>query len=164
MSNGVISIIIVVLACTCVMIYILWKNSRRMDEDIRLSVQQHNLVSHDERALLLCRAVRILNPNVRAGEDYIIKQDSPDQEPFISEWKADTPRPTKEELAAALREVSDAHHEERYAAMRRADYPSVEEQLDAAYQARQGDDTKQREVDEKIRRVKEHYPKGDQCV
>ena len=47
--------------------------------------------------------------------------------------------------------------------MRRADYPSVEEQLDAAYQARQGNDAKQLEVDEKIRRVKEQYPKGDEC-
>lgn len=164
MSNGVINIIIVVLACTCIMIFVLWKNSRRMDEDIRQSVQQRHLVRHDERALMLCRAVRILNPNVRAGEDYIIKQDAPDQEPYIAEWMSDTPRPTKEELDSAVREVTDAHHEEKFAAMRRADYPSIEEQLDAAYQARQGDDTKQREVDERIRRVKEHYPKGDGCV
>ena len=164
MSNGVINIILVVLACTCVMIFVLWKNSRRMDEEIRQSAQQRNLVQHDERALELCRAVRIINPNVRAGVDYIIRQDSPDQEPYISEWTADTPRPTREELESALREIADAHHEEKFAAMRRADYPSVEEQLDAAYQARQGDYTKQRVVDEMIRRVKEHYPKGDACV
>lgn len=164
MNNGVLSIIIVVLVSTCIMIFVLWKNSRRMDEAIRQSAQQRNLVMHDERALMLCRAVRILNPNVRAGEDYLIKQDAPDQEPYIAEWTADTPRPTDKELDTALREVRDARHEEKYAAMRRADYPSVEEQLDAAYQARQGDDTKQREVDEKIRRVKEHYPKGNGCV
>ncbi len=164
MGNGVINIILIVLACTCVMIYILWKNSRRMDEEIRQAAQQRSLVRHDEHALELCRAVRIINPNVRAGVDYIIKQDGPDQQPYISEWTADTPRPTREELDTALREITDAHHEEKFAAMRRSDYPSVEEQLDAAYQARQGDDTKQREVDEKIRRVKEHYPKGDECV
>ena len=69
MSNGVINIILVVLACTCVMIYILWKNSRRMDEEIRQAAQQRSLVRHDEHALELCRAVRIINPNVRAGVD-----------------------------------------------------------------------------------------------
>lgn len=164
MGNGVTNIIIIVLTCVCVMIFVLWKNSRRMDEEIRQSAQQRDLVRHDERALTLCRAVRILNPNVRAGDDYVIRQDSPDQDPYISEWTADTPRPTKEELDAAIREVMDSTHEERFAAMRRADYPSVEEQLDAAYRARQGDNTKQLEVDERIRRVKEHYPKGDECV
>ena len=48
--------------------------------------------------------------------------------------------------------------------MRRAEYPSVEEQLDAAYQVRQGDNAKQLEVDEKIRHVQEKYPKTDVCV
>ena len=164
MDNGILAIIVVVLISTSIMIFVLWKNSRRMDEDIRRTAQQRDLVRHDERALMLCRAVRILNPNVIAGVDYLIKQDAPDQDPYIGEWLADTARPTDEELGEALREVSDAHHEEKYAAMRRADYPSVEEQLNAAYQTRQGDDTKQREVDERIRRVKEHYPKGNECV
>ena len=164
MGNGVTKIIIVVLISVCVMIYILWKNSRRMDEAITRSVQQRNLVRHDERALSLCRAIRILNPNVRVGVDYIIRQDAPEQEPYIAEWMADISRPTEEEINAALLEISDIHHEDKYAAMRRADYPSVEEQMDAAYRARQGDNTKQLEVDEKIRRVKERYPKRDECL
>ena len=163
MFNGVINIVIVVLISVCVMVYVLWKNSRKMDEAIKLTAQQRNLVKQDERALSLCRAIRILNPNVTAGVDYIIRQDSPDQAPYIAEWLADTSRPAEEEINAALLEISDASHEDKYAAMRRADYPSVEEQLDAAYQARQGNDAKQLEVDEKIRRVKEHYPKGDEC-
>ena len=70
----------------------------------------------------------------------------------------------REEINAALLEVSDVHHDDKFAAMRRADYPSVEEQLDAAYRARQGDNAKQLEVDEKIRRVKERYPKRDECL
>ena len=164
MGNGVTNIIIVVLISVCVMVYILWKNSRRMDEAIKVSVQQHNLVRHDERALTLCRAIRILNPNVRVGVDYIIRQDTPEQEPYIAEWMADISRPTKDEINAALLEVSDVHHEDKFAAMRRADYPSVEEQLDAAYRARQGDNAKQLEVDEKIRSVKERYPKRDECL
>lgn len=163
MFSGVINIVIVVLISVCIMVYVLWKNSRKMDEVIKLTAQQRNLVKHDERALSLCRAIRILNPNVTAGVDYIIRQDSPDQAPYIAEWLADTSRPTEEEIKSALLEISDASHEDKYAAMRRADYPSVEEQLDAAYQARQGNDTKQLEVDEKIRRVKEHYPKGEEC-
>jgi len=163
MFSGVINIVIVVLISVCIMVYVLWKNSRKMDEVIKLTAQQRNLVKHDERALSLCRAIRILNPNVTAGVDYIIRQDSPDQAPYIAEWLADTSRPTEEEIKSALLEISDASHEDKYAAMRRADYPSVEEQLDAAYQARQGNDAKQLEVDEKIRRVKEHYPKGEEC-
>ena len=163
MFSGVINIVIVVLISVCIMVYVLWKNSRKMDEAIKLTAQQRNLVKQDERALSLCRAIRILNPNVTAGVDYIIRQDSPDQAPYIAEWLADTSRPAEEEINAALLEISDASHEDKYAAMRRADYPSVEEQLDAAYQARQGNDAKQLEVDEKIRRVKEHYPKGGEC-
>ena len=163
MDNGVINIVVVVLISVCIMIYILWKNSRRMDEVIRQTSQQRDLVRHDERALKLCRAIRILNPNVTAGVDYVIRQDSPEQEPYIAEWMADTSRPTEEEINSAVLEISDTHHEDKYAAMRRADYPSVEEQLDAAYQARQGNNAKQLEVDEKIRSVKEQYPKGDGC-
>lgn len=163
MSNGVINIVIVVLISACVMIYILWKNSRKMHETIELTAQQRNFVRHDERALRLCRAIRILNPNVTAGVDYVIAQDSPEQEPYIAEWMADTPRPAREEIESALLEIADVHHEDKYAAMRRADYPSVEEQLDAAYRSRQGDNSKQLEVDEKIRRVKEQYPKGGEC-
>jgi hypothetical protein len=164
MGNGVINIVIVVLISVCIMIYILWKNSRKMDEAIKLTSQQRNLLKQDERAVKLCRAIRILNPNVTAGVDYVIMQDTPEQEPYIAEWMADTSRPTEGELNSALLEVSDVHHEDKYAAMRRADYPSVEEQLDAAYQARQGNDAKQLEVDEKIRRVKEQYPKGNGCI
>ena len=164
MGNGVINIVIVVLISVCVMVYILWKNSRRMNEVIKLTAQQRNLVRHDERALTLCRAIRILNPNVTAGVDYVIRQDTPEQEPYIGKWMADTPRPTQEEISSAKLEVSDVNHEDKYAAMRRADYPSVEEQLDAAYQERQGNDAKQLEVDEKIRLVKEKYPKSDKCL
>ena len=161
MGNGVINIVIVVLMAVFVMIYILWKNSRKLDETIKLTAQQHNLVRHDERALTLCRAIRILNPHVAAGVDFVISQDTPEQEPYIAEWMADAPRPTEEQIKSALLEISDVHHEAKYAAMRRENYPSTGEQLDAAYQARHGNNAKQLEVDEKIRLVKEKYPKGD---
>ena len=159
-----INIIIGVLAGVCIWILILWKNSRKMNDTIKLVAQQHSLLRNDERALSLCRAIHILNPNVTAGVDYVIRHETPEQEACIAEWTTDASRPTEEEINAALLEVSDVHHEDKYSAMRRADYPSVEEQLDAAYRARQGDNTKQLEIDEKIRLVKEQYPKRDECL
>jgi len=46
-----------------------------------------------------------------------------------------------------------------YASVRRFFYPSVEDQLDAAYWASQGHSTKQDEVNAKISQVKADYPK-----
>ncbi len=164
MDKGITNIVIVVLIVVCVFIYILWKNSRRTKDAIMLVAQQQGLVGHDERARMLCRAIHMLNPNLTAGVDYVIRHDSPEQEPYIAEWMADTPRPGDTEINSALQEISDVHHEEKYAAMRRREYPSVGDQLEAAYQARQGNDAKQLEVDEKIRSVREKYPKTDECV
>ena len=161
MGEGNIYVIVVVLIAVWIWIYILWKNSRITNNVIKLIAQQHNLVRHDERARTLCRAIHILNPNVVIGVDYVIRHDTPEQEPYISEWMTSTSRPTEEEINSALLEISDVHHEDKYTAMRKAGYPSVEEQLDAAYQARQGNNAKQLEIDEKIRRVKEKYPKTD---
>jgi hypothetical protein len=164
MDKGVTNIVIVVLIVACVFIYILWMNSRRTKDAIVQVAQQHNLTRHDERARTLCRAIHILNPNVTAGVDYVIRHDSPDQEPYIANWLANVPRPSDDEIKSALLEITDVHHERKYAAMRRKEYPSVGEQLDAAYQARQGDNTRQLDIDEKIRRIREKYPKTDECV
>ena len=135
-----------------------------MDDTINLVAQQHDLIRNDERARRLCRAIHILNPDFTIGVDYFIGLDSPEQEPYIAEWMSSSSRPTEKEINSALLEISDIHHDAKYAAMRRTEYPSVEEQLDAAYQARQGNDAKQLEVDEKIRSVKEKYPKTDECI
>ncbi|MEN8133455.1 MAG: XkdW family protein [Pseudomonadota bacterium] len=135
-----------------------------MNESITLIAQQHDLARHDERARILCRALHILNPQLTAGVDYIIRHDNPEQAPYIAEWLTDAPRPGEEEIKSAMLEISDIHHEEKYAALRRAEYPGIEEQLDAAYQARQGNNARQLEVDEEIRAVKEKYPKTDECV
>ena len=164
MDKGVTNIIIVVLVAACIWLYILWKNSRKMDDTINLVAQQHDLIRNDERARRLCRAIHILNPNFTVGVDYFIGHDSSEQEPYIAEWMTSSSRPTEKEIKSALLEISDIHHEAKYAAMRRTEYPSVEEQLDAAYQARQGNNAKQLEVDERIRDVKEKYPKTDECV
>jgi hypothetical protein len=153
----------VVLTAVCVFIFTLWRTSRKTHESIREVAHQHNLIRHDESARMLCRAIHTLNPDAAIGIDYSIRHDDPKQEPYISEWTASVSRPSEEDIKATLLEISDVNHEKNFAAMRRREYPSVEEQLDAAYQARQGDITKQLEIDEKIRLVKEKYPKGEEC-
>jgi predicted lipid-binding transport protein (Tim44 family) len=162
-EQAMITMVTLVLLLVCVLVFILWKNSRDIKASIKLTAQQGNLVRHDDRARTLCRAIHILNPHVTAGIDYVIRHDDPQQEAYLAEWMSDDPRPDEDAIRSALKEVQERGHEERYAAMRRAEYPSVGEQLDAAYQARQGDITRQREVDEQIRRVKEKYPKGEGC-
>ena len=163
MDKGVINFVIVVLVVVCIWIYILWKNSRKMNESIVLLAQQHSLVRNDERVRTLCRALHILNPQITAGVDYVLRHDSPEQAPYIAEWLTDAARPGEEEIKSAILEISDIHHDNKYAALRRAEYPSVEEQLDAAYQARQGNNARQQEVDDEIRAVKEKFPKTDDC-
>jgi len=164
MDKGVINIVIVVLIVVCIWIYILWKNSRKMNESIMLIAQQHNLVRNDDRARTLCRALHILNPQLTAGVDYVLRHDNLEQAPYIAEWLTAVARPGEEEIKSAILEISDTHHDHKYAALRRAEYPSVEAQLDAAYQARQGNNARQTEVDEAIRSVKEKYPKTDECA
>ena len=162
--EGVMNIVIVILIVVCIWIYILWSNSRKMNESIKVLGQQHNLARNDDRVRTLCRALHILNPQLTAGVDYVIRHDNPEQAPYIAEWLTDAPRPSEEEINSAIQELSDIHHEEKYAALRRAEYPSVGAQLDAAYQARQGDNARQLEVDEEIRVVKDKYPKTDECI
>ena len=164
MDNGVTNIVVLLLILVCFWIYFLWKNSRRLNKDIKQLAQQQQLIGHDDRVRTLCRALHLLNPNLSAGVDYLIRHDNPDQEPVIARWVADTPKPTDDQIKTALEEIKNVYHEQEYADMRRAEYPSVGEQLEAAYEARQGNSAKQQEVDEKIRRVREKYPKDDLCL
>lgn len=164
MGGGVSSIFIVVLIAISFWMFILWKNSRKLDRDIRLIAQQHNIIRNNDRARALCRAIHLINPHVTAGVDYIISQEPEGVEPSLVEWKNAAPQPTTEQIKSALQELSNTYHEEEFASMRRAEYPSVGEQLEAMYEARQGNNDRLLKVDEKIRLVKEKYPKQDECV
>lgn len=161
MGDGVSIMFYLVVIFVCFWVVVLWRSSRRMNIEIRQVAQQHSLVRHDEQARALARAIHLLNPHVSAGVDYIIRHDNTEQQPVIQDWLADDPRPTDEQIRRALEEIADSRHEERYAALRRAAYPSVGEQLEAAYEARNGNPAKQHEVDEKIRLVREKYPKSE---
>jgi hypothetical protein len=164
MDNGALNVLIVILIAVCFWVFILWKNSRRLHEDINMVAQQQSLIRNDDKARALCRALHLLNPKLTAGIDYVIRHDTREQEPYVAEWMADSKQPTDDQVKSALVELSDADHEARYAAMRRAEYPSIGEQLDAAYQARQGNDAKQIEIDRRIREIKEKYPTTDECI
>jgi predicted lipid-binding transport protein (Tim44 family) len=164
MDQGVTNIAILLLILVCFWVLFLWRNSRKLNSDIKQVAQQHHLIRHDDHVRTLCRAIHLINPSVSAGVDYVIRHDEKGQEPVIAQWNADVPRPTDEQIRNALREIASTYHEQEYAEMRRAEYPSVEEQLEAAYEARQGDDSRQREIDERIRAVKEKYPKSEECA
>ncbi|MEZ5540646.1 MAG: hypothetical protein R3F42_01230 [Pseudomonadota bacterium] len=163
MDQGVTNIAVLLLILVCFWIVFLWKNSRKLNSDIKHVAQQHHLIRHDDRVRTLCRAIHLINPNVSAGVDYVIRHDNPAQDPVIAQWNADVPRPSDEQIRLALAELANRYHEEEYAEMRRAEYPSVAEQLEAAYEARQGNPAMQQAIDEKIRKVRERYPKSEVC-
>ena len=71
--------------------------------------------------------------------------------------------PTQVELEKALKKVT-AIDCTGYAAMRRSEYPSIEEQLDAAYKARRGDMSEQEQLDNRIEQIKNKYPKSDDAL
>jgi hypothetical protein len=48
-----------------------------------------------------------------------------------------------------------------HAAQRLREYPSIGDQLGAAYNARHGDQADQIRLDEQIRKIKEKYPKSE---
>jgi hypothetical protein len=164
MDNGAINIAVWLLIIVCIWIVYLWRNSRRLNEDIRMIARQHHLIRHDDKVRTLCRAIHLINPNVSAGPDYVVRHDDPAGEPVIAEWRSFDPQPTDAQIRHALEEVASSYHDEEYAEMRRAEYPSVGEQLEAAYEARQGDPRRQIDIDERIRRVREKYPKADGCL
>lgn len=136
-------------------IYFSWQTERTTREQIHRVAEQHTVISTDERARKLCLAVHQLHPLMHAGVDFMIRRDSPDQPPYLAEWYASVPKPTPEQLDAALAKIASKD----LAELRRAEYPSVGDQLDAAYKARHGDTSAQERVDAKIKEVKEKYQK-----
>jgi len=140
-------------------VFFSWSNTRDARRHTKRIFQQQHLIRVYPDAHRLSQAVHLLHPSVRLGFDYIIEQDD-GKLPYISEWNAGGSMPTQAELDDALRKVT-AIDSTGYAAMRRSEYPSIEEQLDAAYKARRGDITEQAELDNRIEQVKDKYPKSD---
>lgn len=145
--------------------FILWSNTRAMHRQILQVAQQQSTIRKNDDVRQLCRAIHHLHPTVHAGIDYIINDDDPEQKPYIARWlNTSIPQPQPEELERALQDISGVDPVKDHAAQRLREYPSIGDQLDAAYKARHGDDNDQVRLDGLIRRVKEKYPKSDETL
>ncbi|MEA2094223.1 MAG: XkdW family protein [Pseudomonadota bacterium] len=163
-DSTTLNVLVFILVGVCFWIFIVWQNTRRINDQIHQVAHQQSLARNDDPVREICRAIHFLQPAVTLGIDYIIQHDDPSQPPYISEWHASEPQPAQEDIQAALSRLANGSLEAEYASLRKAEYPNIGEQLDAAYQARQGNDAKQIEIDEKIRLIKEKYPKSDECL
>ena len=153
--------LLIILLIVGLWLYFLWSNSRVTKVMIHRLAQQQSVIRQNDAVRSFCRAIHYLQPNAHAGTDYIVSVGGLDNTPYISEWlNPKIPQPNQEELEKALAMASDLDPEKDHAAQRRKEYPSVGDQLGAAYNARHGDFTDQERLDEQIRRVKEKYPKS----
>ncbi|MGD2137449.1 MAG: XkdW family protein [Gammaproteobacteria bacterium] len=159
-DNTIIGVLIVLIVGLFLWVFVIWANSRQSHQQTHQVLRQQNMVRNDPAAHRLSQALHLLRPTAHVGFDYTIAHDRPGQPPYIASWKARTQMPTQEELDEVMSEVAEVNMK-GYAAMRRAEYPSVGDQLDAAYKARQGNDGEQKELDERITEIKNKYPKSD---
>ena len=162
LDKTLIGALVVLLLGLCVFVVITWSNTRSARKHTETIFQQQHLVRTDPDAHRLSQAVHLLRPPVRLGFDYVIKHDN-GKLPCIADWNTGGSMPSQEELDVALKKVT-AIDSMGYAAMRRSEYPSIEEQLDAAYKARRGDPTEQIELDDRIEQIKDKYPKSDDAL
>lgn len=160
LDNTLISVLILILAGVLVLLYFNWSNTRDARRHTQKIFQQQRLVREVPDAHRLSQAVHLLRPSVRLGFDYFIETDKDGRPPHISEWNTGGSMPTEAEFDEALKRVT-AIDSRGYAAMRRLEYPSIEEQLDAAFKARRGDTSEQEELDDRIEQIKNKYPKSD---
>lgn len=159
----ILGVLVILLIGVAGWLFIIGQNTRRTHEVVHNIAGQQSLIRADERVRNLCRAVHLLHPGVHAGTDYLVRHDDKDSEPYIAEWHATAAQPTREELDAALAKLANIDSIRNYAGMRKAEYPSVGDQLDAAYKARQGHPEEQEALDGKITLIKEKYPKSEEC-
>lgn len=164
-DSSTLNFTLVILLFVFIWVFVLWSNARTMHKQILQVAQQQSVIRHDDAVRSLCRAIHFLQPTVHAGIDYIVSPGGPGQNPYIAEWRhSSIPQPSTEELEQALKMVSDIDPAKDHAAQRLREYPSVGDQLDAAYKARHGDDTDQSILDGQISMIKNKYPKSDEYL
>jgi hypothetical protein len=159
LDNTLVSVLILILCGIGILAFFNWSNTKEARRHTQRIFQQQKLVRDYPEVHRLSQAVHLVRPSVRLGFDYFIEQE-PGKPPYISEWNTGGNAPTQEEFDEALNKVGTIDSR-GYAAMRRQEYPSVEEQLDAAFKARRGDPTEQEELDNRIEQIKNKYPKSD---
>jgi len=164
-DSSTVNVFLVILLMVAVWLFILWSNSRSMHKMIHRVARQQSFIRQDEAVRSLCRAIHYLQPTVHAGIDYIVSPGGPDQEPYISEWlHTSIPQPKPEEIEHGLKMISGVDPVKDHAVQRLKEYPSVGDQLDAAYKSRRGDEAEQVRLDEQITMVKKKYPKSDEVL
>ena len=159
LDNTMIGALLVLLVGLSAIVFFNWSNTRNARKHTKKIFQQQHLVRTHPDVHRLSQAVHLMRPSVRLGFDYVIEHDD-GKLPYISEWNTGGTMPTQAEFDDALRRVG-AIDSRGYAAMRRQEYPSIEEQLDAAFKARHGDSSEQEELDSRIAQIKSKYPKSD---
>ena len=162
LDNTLIGALSILLLGLFAFIFITWSNTRGARKHTENIFQQQHMVKTYPDVHRLSQAVHLLRPSVRLGFDYVIKQDT-GKLPYIATWDTGGSMPTQAELDDALKKVA-AIDSTGYAAMRRSEYPSIEDQLDAAYKARRGDTVEQEGLDNRIEQVKNKYPKSDDAL
>ena len=140
-------------------LYVLSRNTESMRRQLLQISRQHTLINADDKARAICIAVHKIQPDLHVGVDFIIASDGKGKS-YIAEWNVDVPRPTDAEINQAL---SIIEHDD-YAAKRLQEYPSVGDQLDAAFKARQGNSVEQNHQDAIIADVKARHPNPGECV
>jgi len=102
-DSSSLNLILIIFLIVGVWLIILWSNTRTMYKHIHQVAQQQSVIRHGDDARSLCRAIHRLQPTVHAGIDYVIKEDGPDQNPYIAKWfNSSIPQPKPEELDEAL--------------------------------------------------------------
>jgi hypothetical protein len=164
LDSTALNVLFILLLAIALWAFIIGQNARKMHKQIKQVAHQQSVIRNNDDARALCRAIHLLQPGVHAGVDYVIEEGGPDGKPYLAEWLASTPQPTSGQLQEALDKVGRIRAPGDLADLRKAEYPSIEEQLEAAYEARQGNDTRQQELDARITEIREKYPKADESL
>jgi hypothetical protein len=138
-------------------LYFVSQNARNTRRQLQQIAEQHTLIHADKQARKLCRAIHQMHPMMHAGVDFMLGTDASSKTAYIAEWYGAAPKPTQEQLDDAMSRVAG----KSYVDLRKAEYPSVGDQLDAAYKARHGDPSDQQRLDALIGDIKMKYPTAD---
>ncbi len=164
-NNPALIFVLVLLLIIFVFVFAVRSTARDTRQLVQRVTRQHSAIRQYDDVRLLCRAIHYLQPTTHTGIDYIISKGSSEQKPYIEEWfNSNVGQPTPEELEQAMKAVSGIDPAKDHAAQRIKEYPSVGDQLDAAYKARQGDHSEQVRLDHKISMIKGKYPKTDDSL
>jgi phage baseplate assembly protein gpV len=88
-------------------------------------------------------------------DDFRLQDNSDGAGVFIADWNSGSPQPSVAEIEAAHTTWQTAYDAQAYARNRKAEYPSIGDQLDMIYHNGDGGDTFQAA----IKAVKDKYPK-----